>query len=75
MYWTLELISYLEDAPWPATKTELIDYAIRSGAPLEVVENLKELDDKEIYESLQDIWPDIPTTDEDFMYNRGEYEL
>ena len=24
MYWTLELASYLEDAPWPATKDELI---------------------------------------------------
>ena len=34
MYWTLELASYLEDAPWPATKDELIDYSIRSGAPL-----------------------------------------
>ena len=44
MYWTLELASYLEDAPWPATKDELIDYSIRSGAPLEVVENLQELD-------------------------------
>ena len=28
MYWTLELASYLADAPWPATKDELIDYAI-----------------------------------------------
>ena len=28
MYWTLELASYLEDAPWPAAKDELIDYAI-----------------------------------------------
>lgn len=36
MYWTLELASKLEDAPWPATKDELIDYAMRSGAPLEV---------------------------------------
>ncbi|MDH3004083.1 MAG: DUF2795 domain-containing protein, partial [Flavobacteriia bacterium] len=70
MSWTLELISYLEDATFPANKTELIDYAIRSGAHLEVLENIQELDDKEIYESLQDIWPDIPTTDEDFMYNR-----
>ena len=35
MYWTLELASKLEDAPWPATKDELIDYAIRTGAPLE----------------------------------------
>ena len=39
MYWTLELASYLEDAPWPATKDELIDYGIRSGAPVEVIEN------------------------------------
>jgi hypothetical protein len=35
MFWTLELASHLEEAPWPATKDELIDYAIRSGAPLE----------------------------------------
>ena len=37
MYWTLELASKLEDAPWPATKEELIDYAMRSGAPMEVI--------------------------------------
>ena len=29
MYWTLELASYLSDAPWPATKDELIDFAIQ----------------------------------------------
>ena len=56
MYWTLELVSYLDDAPWPATKDELIDYAIRSGAPLEVIENLQELeDDGEPYESIEEI--------------------
>ena len=43
MYWTLELASYLEEAPWPATRDELIDYAIRSGSPLEVIENLQEI--------------------------------
>ena len=48
MYWTLELASKLEDAPWPATKDELIDYAIRSGAPMEVVENLQELVEEEV---------------------------
>jgi Protein of unknown function (DUF2795) len=37
MFWTLELASHLEDAPWPATKDELIDYSIRSGAPIEVI--------------------------------------
>lgn len=46
MYWTLELASKLEDAPWPATKDELIDYAQRSGAPLEVIENLQEMEDE-----------------------------
>ena len=44
MYWTLELASKLEDAPWPATKDELIDFATRSGAPMEVIENLRELE-------------------------------
>jgi hypothetical protein len=73
MFWTLELASYLEDAPWPATKDELIDYAIRSGAPIEVVENLQELeDDGEIYEGVEDIWPDYPTQ-EDFFFNEDEY--
>ena len=60
MYWTLELASKLEDAPWPATKDELIDYAQRSGAPLEVIENLQEMEDEgEIYECMEDIWPII----------------
>ena len=59
MYWTLELASSLDDAPWPASKDELIDYANRSGAPEEVIENLQELeDDGEVYESIEDIWPD-----------------
>ena len=59
MYWTLELASKLEDAPWPATKDELIDYATRSGAPLEVIENLEDLeDDGEVYESIEEIWPE-----------------
>lgn len=73
MYWTLELASSLDDAPWPATKDELIDYANRSGAPEEVMENLQELeDDGEIYESIEDIWPDYPTKD-DFFFNEEEY--
>ena len=73
MYWTLELASKLEDAPWPATTEELIYYAVRSGAWAEVVENLEELeDDGEIYESIEDIWPDYPTKD-DFFFNEEEY--
>ena len=56
MYWTLELASYLSDAPWPASKDELIDYAIRTGAPLEVVENLQSMEEEggEIYESIEE---------------------
>ena len=73
MNWTLELASYLEEAPWPASKDELIDFAIRTGAPLEVIENLQELDDdEELYESIEDIWPEYPTK-EDFLFNEDEY--
>ena len=73
MYWTLELASSLDDAPWPASKEELIDYANRSGAQEEVIENHTELeDDGEIYESIEDIWPDYPTK-EDFFFNEEEY--
>jgi len=75
MYWTLELASKLEDAPWPATKDELIDFAVRSGAPLEVVENLQELVEEEPgmqWETIEDIWPDYPSK-EDFFFNEEEY--
>ncbi|MGY8931534.1 MAG: DUF2795 domain-containing protein [Flavobacteriales bacterium] len=75
MYWTLELASKLEDAPWPATKDELIDFAIRSGAPMEVVENLQELIEDEPgiqWETIEDIWPDYPSK-EDFFFNEDEY--
>jgi GH15 family glucan-1,4-alpha-glucosidase len=68
------LASYLSDAPWPATKDELIDYAIRTGAPLEVVENLQAIEEEEgeVYESIEEIWPDYPS-DEDFLWNEEEY--
>ena len=73
MYWTLELASYLSDAPWPANKDELIDFAIRTGSPLEVVENLQAIEDEgEIYESIDEIWPDYPT-DDDYLWNEDEY--
>lgn len=73
MIWTIELASYLDDAPWPATREELIDYADRIGAPIEVIENLKELEDSDDpYESIEDVWPDYPS-DEDFFYNEDEY--
>jgi len=75
MIWTMELASYLDDAPWPATKEELIDYSIRTGAPVEVIENLQELEDpEEPYEKMEDIWPDYPTeTDYFFGDESDEY--
>jgi hypothetical protein len=73
MYWTLELASKLEDAPWPATKEELLDYALRTGLQQEVIENLIEIEDEgEIYESIEDLWPDYPTK-EDFFFHEDEY--
>ena len=73
MFWTLELATHLEEAPWPASKDDLIDFAIRTGAPVEVVENLQELeDDDEVSESIEDIWPDYPTKD-DFFFDEEEY--
>tara|TARA_B100001750_G_scaffold82005_1_gene65066 strand:- start:2159 stop:2380 length:222 start_codon:yes stop_codon:yes gene_type:complete len=73
MYWTLELASKLEDAPWPATKDELLEYCIRTGAPSELLSNIQELeDDDEVYESIEDVWPDYPDKD-DFFFNEEEY--
>ena len=73
MYWTLDLASKLEDAPWPATKDELIDYAVRSGAPDEVIQNLQEIEDEgDVYDSIEDLWPKYPTKD-DFLWNEDEY--
>lgn len=70
----MELASYLEDAPWPATKEELIDYAIRTGAPKRVVENLQELEDsEEPYENIDEIWPDYPTDEDFFFEDESEY--
>jgi hypothetical protein len=72
MIWTVELASYLDDAPWPATKEELLDYAERIGAPREVVENLTELEEtEEPYESIEDIWPDYPS-EEDYFYTEDD---
>ena len=50
-----------------------IDYAMRSGAPLEVLENLQEIEDEgDVYDSIEDIWPDYPSKD-DFLWNEDEY--
>jgi hypothetical protein len=74
MFWTPELASYLEDAPWPATKEELIDYANRTGAPLQVIENLQELDDTEeqTYEGIEDIWPEYDAGADDLFFSEDD---
>ena len=73
MFWTLKLASELLDAPWPANKDELLDYAQRTGASPAVVQNLQELEEEdEIYETIEDVWPDYPRKD-DFLFNEDEY--
>jgi hypothetical protein len=69
MYWTLQLASKLDDAPWPATREELLDFAIRSCAPQSVIENLTEMEDDEgeIYDRMEDLWPDYPTKSDFFI--------
>ena len=75
MYWTFELAEYLEEAPWPANKRELLDFCHRSSAPLEVIENINELPDNDeiIYYRIEDIWQDQPTRNE-YYYDEEEEE-
>jgi hypothetical protein len=75
MIWTPELASFLEDAPWPASKEELIDFAERSGAPMQVLDNLAELEDDDmVYESIEDIWPDFINQDDDLFFDEEDDE-
>ncbi len=47
---------------------------MRNGAPMEVIENLQEIEDEgETYESIEDIWEDYPRSDEDFLFDEDEY--
>lgn len=75
MLWTPELAGYLEDAPWPATKEELLDFANRTGAPMQVIENLNELNEEEdeVYEGIEDIWPEAANHD-DMYYGEEDTE-
>lgn len=76
MFWTPELAQTLEDAPWPATKDELLDYANRTGAPQQVLDNLMELDDgDELIEGVEDLWPEYEDViNEEYFYNDDEEE-
>ncbi len=56
-----------------ARQEELLEWAIRSAAHRKVIENLQEMEDEgEIYERIEDIWPDYPTK-EDFFFHEDEY--
>lgn len=75
MVWTLELANYLYDAPWEngITKSELIEYAGRTGAPSSVIENLMEIEyEDDLFYSIGDIWEDFPTTDYEFGWREDE---
>ena len=73
MIWTLELINHLEDAPFPASKDELIDFAYRNGVPEIVIQNLQEIEfEDEMIEDIETLWPDYPRKD-DFLFNEDEY--
>lgn len=76
MIWTVELAAALDDAPFPATRDELIEWAERNGLPQQVLINLEELEiidegEDPIYESIEDIWPDY-IQKEDFFHNEDD---
>ena len=53
---------------------ELADKAVKDEQILmEVIENLQEMEDEgEVYETIEDVWPDYPSKD-DFFFNEDEY--
>ena len=69
MYWTLELASKLEDAHGQPQKKSWID--LQSDLePMEVIENLQELIEEEegqVWENIEEIWPDYPTKEDFFL--------
>ncbi len=76
MIWTVELAAALDDAPFPATREELIEWAERNGLPQQVLDNLYELEEIQegenmVYEGIEDIWPDY-ISKEDFFHNEED---
>ena len=70
MFWTPELAQTLEDAPWPATKDELLDYAITRDCPQQVIENLEEWDSGEEIFGIEELWPEY----EDILNTKFLYD-
>lgn len=72
MFLTFELARYLSEAPWPATKSELIDYAERTGAPQALLDSLNEIeDDGEEYYDLSELWDGA---DDDGLFDAADEE-
>jgi hypothetical protein len=76
MIWTVEQAAELDEAPFPATREELIEWAERNGLSQQVIDNLNELDIIEegedmVYEEIEDIWPDY-IRKEDFFHNEED---
>ena len=76
MIWTVELAAALDDAPFPATREELIEWAERNGLQQQVLDNLYELEEIQegedvVYEGIEDIWPDY-IGKEDFFHNQDD---
>jgi hypothetical protein len=76
MIWTVEQAAELDEAPFPATREELIEWAERNGLSQQVIDNLYELDIIEdgedmLYEEIEDIWPDY-IRKEDFFHNEED---
>jgi hypothetical protein len=76
MIWTVELAAALDEAPFPASREELIEWAERNGLPNQVIANLEELEEIDeyentIYEGIEDIWPNY-IRKEDFFHNEED---
>jgi len=71
MFWTPELAAFLEDAPFPATKEELYDYAMRAGCPQQFLDNILEIEDEEVLiEGIEDLWPEYEDViNDEYLYN------
>gem|GEM_PF-199939 len=77
MIWTVELAAVLDDAPFPSTREELLEWAERNGGPSQLISNLEELEDFEdgeeiIYENIEDIWPDYIEKEDFFHGDDGD---
>lgn len=71
-FWTNEELSYINSAPFPAEKDEILDYGMREGWPKYLLQNLnEELEDGVEYGSDYFIGdanedPDFDDDDDDY---------